>query len=173
MNHHKPRDKLRLLEINFQSIKNKSADLQMAIDSPQPDIIIGTETWLTKDMNSSEWIPNDFEVSRRDRGSDPHGGVLIACRHSLVGSIVHIGKTTEFIGTKVKLFHGKTVIISAAYRPPNRIDGEYIEQLVKDITTVRSQYQSSYFIIRGDFNLPSIDWESSTVSKRRVYIHAI
>jgi hypothetical protein len=43
MNHHKPSDKLRLLEINFQSIANKSADLQMAIDSSQPDIIIGTE----------------------------------------------------------------------------------------------------------------------------------
>ena len=110
----------------------------MAIDSSQPDIIIGTETWLTKDMNSSEFIPNDFEVFRRDRGSDPHGGVLIACRRSLVGSIVHIGKTTEFIGIKVKLLHGKAVIISAAYRPPNRTGGEYIEQLVKDITTVRS-----------------------------------
>jgi hypothetical protein len=107
MNHHKPRDRLRLLEINFQSITNKSADLQMAIDSSQPDIIIGTETWLTKDMNSSESIPNDFEVFRRDRGSDPHGGVLIACRRSLVGSIVHIGKTTEFIGIKMKLLHGK------------------------------------------------------------------
>jgi hypothetical protein len=91
MNHHKPRDKLRLLEINFKSIKNKSADLQMAFDSSQPDIIIGTETWLTKDMNSSEFIPNDFAVFRRDRGSDPHGGVLVACRRSLIGSIVHIG----------------------------------------------------------------------------------
>jgi hypothetical protein len=40
-------------------------------------------------------------------------------------------------GIKVKLLHGKAVIISAAYRPPNRTDGEYIEQLVKDITTVR------------------------------------
>jgi hypothetical protein len=114
-------------------------------------------------MNSSEFIPNDFEVFRRDRGSDPHGGVFIACRRSLVGSIVHIGKTTEFIGIKVKLLHGKAVIISAAYRPPNRTDGEYIELLVKDITTVRSQYQSSYFILGGDFNLPDIDWESSTV----------
>jgi hypothetical protein len=38
-----------------------------------------------------------------------------------------------------------------------------ISQLVKDITTVRSQYQSSYFILGGDFNLPDIDWESSTV----------
>ena len=55
------------------------------------------------------------------------------------------------------------LIISAAYRPPNRTDGEYIEPLVKDITTVRSQYQSSYFILGGDFNLPDIDWESSTV----------
>jgi hypothetical protein len=104
-------------------------------------------------MNSSEFIPNDFEVFRRDRGSDPHGGVLVACRRSLVGSIVHIGKTTEFISIKVKLLHGKAVI-SAAYRPPNRTDGEYIEQLVKDITTVRSQYQSSYFILGGNFNLP-------------------
>ena len=130
----------------------------MAIDSSQPDIITGIETWLTKDMNSSEFIPNDFEVFRRDRGSDPHGGVLIACRRSLVGSIVHIDKTTEFIGIKVKLLHGKAVIISAAYIPPNRTDGEYIEQLVKDITTVRSQYQSSYFILGGDFNLPDIDW---------------
>jgi hypothetical protein len=42
-------------------------------------------------------------------------------------------------------------------------DGEYIEPLVKDITTVRSQYQSSYFILGGDFNLPDIDWESSMV----------
>jgi hypothetical protein len=55
------------------------------------------------------------------------------------------------------------LIVLAAYRPPNGTDGEYIEQLVKDITTVRSQYQSSYFIIGGDFNLPDIDWESSTV----------
>ena len=115
MNHHQPRDKLRLLEIKFQSITNKSADLQMAIDSSQPDIIIGTKIWLTKDMNSSEFIPNDFEVFRRDRGSDPHGGVLIACRRSLVGSIVHIGKTTEFIGIKVKLIHGKK---QSSYQQP-------------------------------------------------------
>jgi hypothetical protein len=59
MNHHKPRDKLRLLEINFQRITNKSADLQMAIDSSQPDIIIVTKIWLTKDMNSSEFNKHD------------------------------------------------------------------------------------------------------------------
>jgi hypothetical protein len=55
--------------------------------------------------------------------------------------------------------------------------GEYIEQLVKDITTIRSQYQSSYFILGGDFNLPDIDWESSTVKghqlPRRVTIPPI
>jgi hypothetical protein len=63
----------------IQSITNKSADLQMAIDSSQPDIIIGTETWLTKDMNSSEFIPNDFEVFRRDRGSIGSVGWSIGC----------------------------------------------------------------------------------------------
>jgi hypothetical protein len=77
------------------------------------------ETDMTDSYSIVVWFgvshllqPNDFEVFRRDRGSDPHGGVLIACRRSLVGSIVHIGKTTEFIGIKVKLIHGKKHFIS-------------------------------------------------------------
>ena len=39
---------------------------------------------------------------------------------------------------------------------------------MKDITTDRSQYQSSYFIIGGDFNLPDIDCESSTVKDHQL-----
>jgi hypothetical protein len=61
----------------------------MAIDSSQPDIIIGTETWLTKDMNSSEFIPNDFEVFRRDRGSDPQ--VWFGVSH-----LLHVHDTVVF-----------------------------------------------------------------------------
>jgi hypothetical protein len=38
---------LRTLTINFQSIKNKVPDLHALIDSAQPHVIIGTETWLT------------------------------------------------------------------------------------------------------------------------------
>ena len=39
--HDKSKDKLRLLQINFQIIKNKTADLEIAIDMTRPDVIIG------------------------------------------------------------------------------------------------------------------------------------
>jgi hypothetical protein len=35
-----------VMVVNFQSIKNKSAELAVCIEVDQPDIIIGTETWI-------------------------------------------------------------------------------------------------------------------------------
>jgi len=40
-------NKFPILNLNFQSIKNKKAETLNIIDSYNPDIIIGTETWLT------------------------------------------------------------------------------------------------------------------------------
>ena len=46
---------LKILNINFRSIKNKKPDLDILLDSVQPDIIIGTETWLDPSVTSSEF----------------------------------------------------------------------------------------------------------------------
>jgi hypothetical protein len=46
---------VRIININFQSIKNKKEDLNQIIDSAKPDIILGTETWLDKDTSSYLW----------------------------------------------------------------------------------------------------------------------
>lgn len=71
-----PKSQLRILNINFQSLRKKGKQLEAVIDSTNPDIIIGTETWLDANISSSEIIPNymGFEVHRRDRRNDPHGG---------------------------------------------------------------------------------------------------
>jgi hypothetical protein len=130
------------LTINFQSIKNKVPDLHALIDSAQPHVIIGTETWLTKEMHSSEFFPNEYEVYRRDRPNDPHGGVLIAV-------IVFTGNNTEFVSIKINLKHGKSAIICAAYRPPNRTDDEYTNSLINDITRVRSAHKNTFFLLGG------------------------
>jgi hypothetical protein len=37
---------LRVLTINFQSIKNKKPEIELIIESCKPSIIFGTETWL-------------------------------------------------------------------------------------------------------------------------------
>jgi hypothetical protein len=37
---------VRILNINFQSVRKKGKLLETIIESTDPDIIIGTETWL-------------------------------------------------------------------------------------------------------------------------------
>lgn len=55
----------------------------------------------------------------------------------------------------MKLGRGKSALISAAYRPPNRIDEQHTSSkaLTNDITTARSDKQSAYFLLGGYFNL--------------------
>ena len=52
-----------------------------------PDIIIGTETRLTKNHITGEMLIVDkYEIERRDRGTDPHGGVFIAIKKDLTAT---------------------------------------------------------------------------------------
>ena len=82
----KPKSSLRILNINFQSLRKKGKLLECIILDSDPDIIIGTETWLEDSISSSEIFPNElgFDIHRRDRVGDPHGGVLLAAKKHLM-----------------------------------------------------------------------------------------
>ena len=68
---------IKVAVVNFRSIVGKKADLAYFIDSSQPDVIVGTETWLTKAISDSEICPPGYNVIRRDRATGKGGGVLI------------------------------------------------------------------------------------------------
>jgi hypothetical protein len=78
--------------------------LESRIENSEPDIIIGTETWLNEDISSYELIANtlNFDIYRRDRLTDAHGGVLIAARRDLMLGNVVKSKTLELISGKIK-----------------------------------------------------------------------
>ena len=65
--------------INFQSIREEMPLFYTFIDSNKPDIIVGTETWLTVKIYDNEIFPPElgYTVYRRDRIDKRGGGVII------------------------------------------------------------------------------------------------
>ena len=69
----KPQQKsLRIMSINFQSVQKNGKLLEAIILDTDPDIILGTETWLDSSISSNEILPNDlgYDIQRRDRPKD-------------------------------------------------------------------------------------------------------
>ncbi|KAL3856606.1 hypothetical protein ACJMK2_011341, partial [Sinanodonta woodiana] len=44
---------IRILNINFQSIRKKVLDIEVLIKTTNPDIILGTETWQTEEVKTT------------------------------------------------------------------------------------------------------------------------
>lgn len=82
----KIKHKLRLLNVNCQSVVNKKEHLHALIDSVKPDIITGTESWLKPDVLDSEIFPPDFTVYRKDRISSIGGGVFTAVADNILST---------------------------------------------------------------------------------------
>ena len=94
--------KLRTLVINFQSIRNKINEIEVLLDSINPDVIIGTDSWISYEIFSTEVLPNTYNVVRRDR-EDSKDVVLIAVKSELRCSLVYKGITSELLS--IKLLH--------------------------------------------------------------------
>ena len=79
----KEQNSLRMLNVNFQSIKTIQGQLYNLLDSTNPDIIFGTETWLDPSSKDSQFSPPGYNIFRNDRKLNG-GGVLIAVRDYLI-----------------------------------------------------------------------------------------
>ena len=69
---------MRVLDINFQSLKSKREEFWSLLEQSEPDIVLGSETWLKPSIAESEVLPPTYKfAARRDRLGSPHGGVAI------------------------------------------------------------------------------------------------
>ena len=57
---------LKTIVINCQSLKSKQAILGCFVDTHNPDIIFGTESWLSPSISSSEVYTHGFCIYRQD-----------------------------------------------------------------------------------------------------------
>ena len=74
---------MKILNLNFQPVTNEKEEIGNLIDSADPCVIIGTETWLNSRIHSSEIFPINYEVIRHDR-EDGYAGVLLVIRKDYI-----------------------------------------------------------------------------------------
>ena len=109
------------------------------IDSTDPCVSIGIETWLNNRIHSSEIFPSNYEVIRHDR-EDGYGGVLLAIRRDYIFKL-DIDVKTESVFAKVTLDKNRTFIIGSLYRPPSS-DLQYMKDLCTTMEIIGQKFKN-------------------------------
>ena len=68
-----------VLQVNCRSVYNKALEFWNLVDTYNPDVVIGTESWLKKDISNAEVFRADFTTYRRDRYARGGGGSFYMC----------------------------------------------------------------------------------------------
>jgi len=153
---------MRILLINCQSIKApaKKAQLENMISSTQAGIVIGTESWLNNNINSSEVFPPNFKAYRRDRQKGHGGGVFILVADKYTSEEpeeLSLNEDCEAVWSRVKIKGAQDLCIGSFYKPPSKTDPHYLDLLQSVLTRIP---RTAHLWLGGDFNLADINWDN-------------
>ena len=94
-------------------------ELWNLVDTYNPDVVIGTESWLKEDIKNAEVFRTDFTTYRRDRTARG-GGVFICVKNIIASTELWVDEDFEMIAVEVKGMDPKyTWEIIDIYRAPN------------------------------------------------------
>ena len=146
--------------LNCQSIVNKKHEFHILIDTHNPDIVIGTESWLTKEHLTSEIFPSSlgYTIFRRDRQKGKGGGVFILVKNKFISSSVEsLNTSCEILWVKIHMKAVKPLYVASYYRP-NENQLQSIIEFEKSLELTRPLKGTKW--IFGDFNTPKLAWDS-------------
>ena len=151
----KPVSTLKIMNINFQSIVNKNPDFHCIIETEKPDVVVGTESWLSPEISSSEIFPLGYTPYRRKTGRG--GGVFVLVRNDYICSEQPQFQTDcELIWVKLEVKGTHPLFIGAFYRP-NEEDLTSILELTRSLEDVQKHAKGNICLL-GDFNFPNLTW---------------
>ncbi|XP_072051684.1 uncharacterized protein [Amphiura filiformis] len=148
---------IKFLNINCQSVKAKNYRFLVMLDTENPDVITGTESWLNSNIATGEVIPSCYQVFRNDRsGGDSHGGVFIAVKDNLIANEeTDLMTETESLWVSIRM-QGMTPMYVGVFYRSQVTNTDYVKQLDSALSKIPPQ--ASVWLL-GDFNLPDVDWE--------------
>ena len=154
---------LSVLLINCQTLRNKVADLAAVKEKRKPDIILGNESWLRPDINSSEIFPSNFNVFRKDRMNQAGRGVFQAIKKDI--SVNHrddFDSSCEILWTQCQVQGKKSkYILSGSFYRPHSSDMVSLNELDVSLSKIGNLINTNSVILGGDFNAPNISWENN------------
>ena len=160
---------LKILNVNCQSIRAKKQSFLLLVEMHDPDIILGTESWLSPQITNNEVFPTGrYNIERRDRPDDPHGGVFIATKKDLIAvREVELETECEIAWCKFDVAGSKTIHIGVYYRPHESDETSLIE-LARSVEKLNHNHT---IIIGGDFNFPGWDWGNGRIKQFFFRVH--
>ena len=120
------------------------------LDSENPDVVVGTESWLNSTIASGEVFPSNYNVFCKDGISQGGGGVFIAVKNNLIVSV------DKDLQTDCELIW-ITICVTGLSPIYIRLTSIMPRNLIKSLTKIPPN--ASVWLL-GDFNLPDVDWES-------------
>jgi hypothetical protein len=142
-----------VLQVNCRSIYNKALEFWNSVDTYNPGVVIGKESWLKENINNAEVFRADFTTFRRDR-SARGGGDFIGLKNFIASKELWVDDF-EMIAVEVKGMDRKyTWEIIRIYRTPN--EDILVERLAA--RTIATPNVTKRSIIGGDLILPQASW---------------
>ena len=149
---------------NVRSLKNKLDMLHSSMVAHlQPlgmfNFFALTATWLTDDVLYSELSIPNYTIFRKDRMNRHGGGVLLGCHNTFEYRRRPDFEQDNLELLEVRLSSRNKVLLGNFYRVPDS-GAQPLEALADTLTNVSHQY--NHICIVGDFNLPSLQWNSGS-----------
>ena len=150
-----------MLTVNFQSIKSKQGQVKNLVESTQPDIVLGTETWIDPTITDNQIFPPNYHIYRHDRNLKG-GGVLIAIKNDhLSAPVPELHTNCEIVWAKISLVGNKDMYLASYYNPKTSNE-DSIEELGISLERARTT-KNAFIVVGGDFNLPGWNWLTRTL----------
>ena len=155
------RGSLTIAVLNCRSIRSEARSNEFCtfVREHNPDVILGTESWLSTDINDAEIFPQDYVVYRKDRSERLGGGVFIAIRDTIVSykEDWNCNGLCEAVWCRIVDKYNTHYLLGCFYDPPSDCSSALSEFL--SVLERQAHINNSRIVVGGDFNLPYIDWE--------------
>ncbi|KAJ4442434.1 hypothetical protein ANN_04020 [Periplaneta americana] len=128
------------------------------VNSHNPDIVIGTESWLSSEVTDSEVFRNDYVTYRCDRLGTGRR-VFICVKECLQSAENFKGSEFEMVGVVIVDDYSRNILhIIGLYRAPK--EGLNVLCKIRDMLENR-HIHGQYLIVAGDLNLPQVNWQGT------------